>query len=418
MTKEKNATFVQLVVFDVEGILLPKRRYLLFEVARKLSFLSFLQISFYGFLYEIGLSPLGLALRRIFRVFRGLMVDDLFEVYKRIPLMLGVEEVFKELNGLGCKTALISSGLPTVIVEDLAIRLKADYAFGLKLQVSNGHLTGEIEGDVLKSKGKALVLEAIVEKEGISPDDCVVVADDRNNLPMFPLCGVSIGYNPDFILSYKSDFVVSGDLTNILPVIRENVVKAPALPSSRDLIRETIHIGSFLVPIVCQYFLNPYWMLWLIFAVTILYAVSELARLEGRDLPILSSITWRATTKTELYEFATAPILFASGIMLSLVLFPPPISYATIAILTLGDGFATIFGKIFGRIQFPFNKGRTLEGSICGFAFAFVGATLFVNPSKALVGALVGMIVESLPLPLSDNIMVPLVSGIALSALP
>jgi len=416
MIKQNEGTINHLIVLDIEGVLLPKRRYLLFEVTRKLSLLEFAHIIFIGGLYEIGFLSLESALKRIFRVLRKLTIDDLFEFYKEIPLMPGVEEVFTELNKLGYRTALISSGLPTFLVEDLATRLKADYAFGLKLEVVNGHLTGEISGDVLRPKGKAVVLKRIMEKDSLSPKDCVVVADDRNNLPMFPLCRLSIGYNPDFILSRKSNFVVNGDLTGILPVIKDGLRQAPSLPSRRDILRETIHVGSFLVLFVCQYFLNRLWVSLLILTVTLLYAVSEFARLRGINVPIFSTITWKATVKPELYEFATAPIFFAIGITLSLIFFPAPISYASVAILTLGDGFATVFGKILGRNVLPFNKGKTVEGSIFGFLFAFLGAMFFVNPIAALIGALTGMVIECLPLPISDNVTIPMVSGLVLMA--
>lgn len=417
MIKQNKGRISHLIVLDIEGVLLPKRRYLLFEVTRKLGLLEFAYIIIIGGLYEIGLLSLESALKRIFKVLRKLTVDDLFEVYKEIPLMPGVEEVFTELNKLGYRTALISSGLPTLLVEDLATRLKADYAFGLKLEVINGHLTGEIGGDVLKPKGKAIVLKRIMEKDSFSPKDCVVVADDRNNLPMFPLCRLSIGYNPDFVLSSKSNFVVNGDLIGILPVIKDGLQKAPSLPSRRDILRETIHIGSFLVPFVCKYFLNRLWVSLLILIVTLLYAVSEFARLRGMNVPIFSTITWKATVKPELYEFATAPIFFAIGITLSLTLFSASISYASVAILTLGDGFATIFGKILGRTVLPFNKGKTVEGLIFGFLFAFLGAMFFVIPTAALIGALIGMVIECLPLPISDNVTIPMVSGVVLTTI-
>jgi dolichol kinase len=149
-----------------------------------------------------------------------------------------------------------------------------------------------------------------------------------------------------------------------------------------------------------------------------LYIVSEVTRLWGINFPVLSTITWRAANKPELYEFATAPIFFALGIVLSLIIFPAPISYASIAILTLGDGFASIFGRKFGSVTFPFNKGKNLEGSIFGFLFASVGAMLFVDPIKALVGAAIGMLMECLPLPISDNLAVPIASGLALTMIP
>jgi dolichol kinase len=138
----------------------------------------------------------------------------------------------------------------------------------------------------------------------------------------------------------------------------------------------------------------------------------------GFNVPVLSTITWRATIQPEIYEFVTAPIFFALGIMLSLLLFPAPISYASIAIFTLGDGSATLFGKTFGERVFPYNKGKKAEGTLCGFLIAALGASIFISPLKALIGAGVGMIVESLPTPINDNITIPLFAGLALLLLP
>ncbi|MBE0512752.1 HAD-IB family phosphatase [Candidatus Bathyarchaeota archaeon] len=409
----------RLVVFDVEGVLIPKRRYLLFETMRNVGLWGFIKIIVMGILYEVGLLSLESALKRIFMMLQGLTVDEVFQLYKKIPLMPSAREVFERLNKAGYKTALISLGLPTLFVKDLATRLNADYAFGLELEVVNGHLTGVIGGDVLKSGGKAMVLKKILEKEGLSSQDCVIVADDRNNLPMFPLCTLRVGYNPDFILSVKSDFVVKDDLSGILPIITDNVlqVSSPAISRS-ERIRETIHIGSFLVPFVCIYILGSYLVSSLILILTLLYIISEVARLLGINFPILSAITWRAANKSELYEFATAPIFFALGIVFSLILFPASASYASIAILTLGDGFANIFGRKFGSVTFPFNKGKNVEGSIFGFLFASVGAMIFVDPVKAFVGAAAGMLIECLPLPISDNLAIPLASGLVLTLIP
>jgi phosphoserine phosphatase SerB len=408
-----------LIVFDVEGVLVPNRRYLLFETAREVGLQGFIKIIAVGVLYEVGLLSLESTLRKIFKVLRGLTINDLLQLYKGIPLMPGVEEVFEKLNKAGYKTALISSGLPKLLIEYLAARLGADYAFGLELEIVDGHLTGEIWGDVLKSNGKAIVLEKILEEEGLSAQDCVVVADDRNNLPMFRLCALRIGYDPDFLLSAKSDFVVRGDLSEILPILTENASQVPSSPISRsEIIRETIHMGSFLVPFICIYLLDRYLVALLILFITSLYIASEVARLWGIKFPLISTITWKAANKPEYYEFATSPISFALGIMFSLILFPAPASYASIAILTLGDGFATIFGRKFGSTVFPFNKGKNVEGSIFGFLFASLGAMVFVNPMKAFIGAAVGMLLECLPLPLSDNLTIPLASGLALTMIP
>ncbi|MFB0514401.1 MAG: HAD-IB family phosphatase [Candidatus Bathyarchaeia archaeon] len=409
----------RLVVFDVEGVLLPKRRYLPFEAARKLSFLRFVKILLIGFLYEIGLTSLESALKRIFKMLEGLTLDELFQLYQKVPLIYRVEEVFKRLKQAGCKTALISSGLPQPFVEALASKLDADYAYGLDLEVANNHLTGKISGVVIEPEGKAVALKEILDANGLTPQDCAVVADDRNNLPMFPLCSLRIGYNADFLLSVKSDVVIRGELTEILLPL--NVETSTSLHSSisKDMaIRETIHVSGVLVPFISMYFLNPFTAAFLIFIVTFLYIASEFARIVGINFPGISAITRRAATKPELHEFVTAPMFFAAGIMLALLLFPEPVNYASIAIFTLGDGAATLFGRKLGRNVFPFNKGKRIEGTIFGFIFALLGALFFLrNPLKALIGAAVGMLMEALPTPISDNLTIPLTSGLVLMIL-
>ncbi len=371
-----------------------------------------------GLLYETGLTSLETALRRINRQLRGLAADDLLQLFRKIPLTPSAEDVFQQLKQAGLKIALISSGLPQAFVDDLAIRLGADYAFGYELEVANGRLTGEISGDVIKSEGKAIVLKKIMAKEGLTPKDCALVADDRNNLPMFDLCSTRIGYNPDFLLTYKSDIVIRSGLQETLPALISDPTHKSRLFSKRDLLRENIHISAFLVALVTMWFsLSHFWIAFIIFMVTLAYAVSETARMLGVNIPLVSAITRNAALQPEVQEFVTAPIYFAFGIMLALLLFPAPVSYASIAIFALGDSFATIFGKTLGKHVFPYNKGKKLEGTIFGFIFGLIGALVFIDPLKAILGALTAMIVETLPTPINDNLTIPLAAGLIMLVL-
>ncbi len=400
----------RLAVFDVEGVLIPKNRYLFFEIGTKLSFSKFLKIAFYGLFYELGLISLKSALEKMFKVFKGFKFEEFVQSFRRIPLMPDVEKVFEELRGRGWKTALISSGLPTFVVQDLASRLKADYAFGFDLEIRDGVATGEISGEVIEQRGKLLILKRILEKEGIDPEDCVVVADDRNNVPILFPGMLKIGYNPDFLVRVKVDHVVTGKLIEIIPLIRGEGQARKALPSKNEVFREVIHACGFTVPILSS-LVGQYAIVLLILAVTSLYIASEVAMMEGKSIPIISSITRHAATHTELYEFATAPIFFAIGILLTLVVFPALASSVAITIFAIGDSTATVVGKIRGKTKLPFNKGKTLEGLIAGLFFGLLAATAYVNPLKALAGATIAMFVESLPLPINDNLTVPLIIG-------
>lgn len=371
-----------------------------------------LKMLFIGFLYEIGVVTLKSTLKHIFNIMQGIEIEKLIRIFDEIPSKPQAESVFAQLKTRNCKIALISSGLPIVIVNRLASKLGADYAFGIEVGVNDGKLTGEIWGDVIESDGKFRVLSKILSAEGLRPKDCVVVADDRNNISIFLSGMLKIGYNPDFALRVKADNVVTGKLFGILPII-DGKPKQRSLPSKNDMLREAIHVCGFFVPVLAG-LIGIYPVALLICVVSMLYFLSELSRMNRKNLPIISAITRNAASQAELYEFAAAPLYFAIGTLTTLLLFPAPVSSAAIAMFALGDSTASLFGGSLSKKPLPFNKGKTLEGSLVGFFFAFLAGSVFVSPVLALIGAAVAMTVESLPLPVNDNILVPLCTGLAL----
>jgi HAD superfamily phosphoserine phosphatase-like hydrolase len=401
----------KLVVFDVEGVLIPKNRFL-FEVGKNLGISQLMKVLLFGFLYGIGVIPLKSALKRIFSSLRGIKIERLMQIAEKVPVTPNAKEVFDQLRAQGCKTALISSGMPAVIVKRLATKLGADYGFGFETGVNNEVLTGEIWGDVIERSGKFQVLSQILKVEELSLSDCVVVADDRNNAPIFLREIRKIGYNSDFMIRIKADNVVTGKLSKILPVINGKP-QLRALPSRNDVLREMIHASGVFVPVLRSFIGVPAVAL-MICTVVALYVISELLRMGGKNLPFISTVTRHAASQAELYEFAAAPIYFAVGILLALLLFRAPISSAAIAIFALGDSTASIFGGLVSKRPLPLNKAKTLEGSLTGFFFAFLAGSFFISPLKALVGAAVAMTVEYLPLPINDNIIVPLCTGLTL----
>jgi dolichol kinase len=298
------------------------------------------------------------------------------------------------------------------LVKKLACTIGADYAFGIQVGSNYGELTGEIWGDVIESNGKFKVLSQILAAEGLSINDCVVVADDRNNSSIFLSGILKVGYNPDFVLRVKADNVVTGKLSGILPII-DGKPKQRSLPSKNDVVREIIHASGVFVPIIAS-LTSILMVAFLICAVVAFYVISELARMSGKHVPVISTITSHAVVQAEMYDFAAAPLYFAIGILIALILFPTPVNSAAIAIFALGDSTASIFGGRISKKPLPFNKSKTLEGSLVGFFFAFLAGSLFISPITAVIGAAVAMTIESLPLPVNDNVLIPLFTGLTL----
>jgi phosphoserine phosphatase/dolichol kinase len=401
----------RLLVFDIEGVLIPKNRFI-FDVGKSLGLPQLLKMLFIGLLYSAGFIALKSALKRIFKIMQGVKVETLVQIFDEIPSEPLLQNLFAQLKLRKCKIALISSGIPTIIVEKMANTLGADYAVGIEVGVNDDALTGEIWGDVIEANGKRKVLKRILTTEGFNLEDCIVVADDRNNSCIFLSGMQKIGYNPDFVLRVKADTVITGKLQKILPVI-DSKPQQRSLPSKNDLLRESIHASGFFIPVLAG-LAGVYPVAFMICVVSAFYAVSELWRMNRRNLPVISAITRNAASPTELYEFAAAPLYFAAGILITLLLFPIPVNKAAIAIFTLGDSTASFFPGLISKKPLPFNKGKTFGGSLVGFFFGFLAGAFFVSPTLALIAAAVAMMIESLPLPINDNILIPLGTGLAL----
>ena len=405
---------LRLIVFDVEGVLIPRNRFF-FLMGKTLGFAQLIRVFFYGFLYETGLIPLKLAMKHLFRGARGITIETLMQIASKVPIVPGARGVFDQLKAQGYKTALITSGLPTLVAKLVAEKLGADYAFGFEAEINGNKFTGEIWGDVIEQNGKLAVLQRIIKDEQLEFSDCAVVADDRNNASIFLRDMLKIAYNPDFVLRIKADNVVTGNISKILSAINGEP-KRRGKPSWNDVFRELIHASGIFIPVIASVVGVPLVAVSIILVIG-LYATSEYLRTEGKKMPLINFITRKAASQNELYQIVLAPVYFAIGILVTLVIFPAPASSAAIAIFAFGDSTASIFGRYLAKTPLPFNNDKSLEGSIAGFFFALLAGSFFVSPLVALVGAAIAMFIEYLPLPINDNLLIPLITGLALTFL-
>lgn len=413
MAQQLKSSKPRLVVFDVEGVLVPKNRFF-YEVSKTLGALTLFKVLILGFLYEAGIFKIENVLRRVYREFGGVKSEDMMTSFNRTVATATLQTLFAQLKVRNCKIALISSGIPTVAVQKLADSLGADYAYGVEVETADGKVTGKISGDAITRNGKTKILCSILNQTGLTVEDCIVVADDRNNRCIFMPGVLKIGVNPDFIIRVKADRVVNGHLQAILPIIDGEKHKW-TFPTVNDFVREDIHAAGIFMPVIATMVGVPI-VAALIIAIALVYTASELMRLDGHNLPVISDITHHAASQTELFGFAAAPLYFAFGIVTTLILYPAAASGAAIAMFCLGDSAASLFGGMIST-SMPFNKGKTVEGSLFGFLFAFLGGTFFVSPLIALAGAAIAMTIEALPLPVNDNVLVPIFTGAALTVL-
>ena len=114
-------------------------------------------------------------------------------------------------------------------------------------------------------------------------------------------------------------------------------------------------------------------------------------------------------------------IFYLIGSLLVLLLFPKEIALPAILVLAFADSIGHLFGLRFGRIRHPFVSTKFLEGWIVGLASGFIGALIFVPWHEALAASFFAMLVEGIEVKIGadevdDNLIIPLVAAIAISA--
>ena len=110
-----------------------------------------------------------------------------------------------------------------------------------------------------------------------------------------------------------------------------------------------------------------------------------------------------------------------------LLLFGSTIAALAVLFLGLGDPAAGVIGSRYGRLRMPSIGGRgggkSAEGALAFFAAALAGAAalwaggLYSVFWPGAAGAAVAALVEILPVPLEDNLTVPLASAAVMWAL-
>ncbi len=113
----------------------------------------------------------------------------------------------------------------------------------------------------------------------------------------------------------------------------------------------------------------------------------------------------------------TGATYILTTVCFTVAMFDKPIAIAALAFIVVGDTFAALVGRKFGRHRFW--NGKSLEGSTACLVATLIVAAL--TPGLAwqvsIVGAVVATVAEALPLGVDDNVTVPIMSGLAMTLL-
>ncbi|MFC3901343.1 phosphoserine phosphatase [Acinetobacter marinus] len=139
---------------------------------------------------------------------KGLDASVLPKIAERLTITDGAQRLISTLKSLGYKTAILSGGFQ-YFAEYLQQKLGIDEVHANILDVENGVVTGIVKGDIVDGARKALLLEQMAEKLGISTEQVIAVGDGANDLPMLSLAGLGVAFRAKPLVRENANQAIS-----------------------------------------------------------------------------------------------------------------------------------------------------------------------------------------------------------------
>ncbi|MFQ5607577.1 MAG: diacylglycerol/polyprenol kinase family protein [Candidatus Zixiibacteriota bacterium] len=188
-----------------------------------------------------------------------------------------------------------------------------------------------------------------------------------------------------------------------------------------ELLRKGTHMCALLVP-------GLYWglgtskpaALAILAPIAAFVTLVDISRLRGwRFWNGFDRVTGFVVRQHERAGDFTGAFYILWGFCLTILLFDRNVAILAMSFIVIGDTFAALIGRRFGRTRF---RGKSLEGSLACLAgtalVAFGGNVILDFPLwLGLAGALVATIVEAIPDFVDDNLSAPLISGLVMTLL-
>jgi dolichol kinase len=182
-----------------------------------------------------------------------------------------------------------------------------------------------------------------------------------------------------------------------------------------EIWRKCIHFSCVLFPLIYLFWFSKEQIVILCGLITGGFILAEMLRLKsdwGRHL--FTMVFTPLLREGEKENTITGATWLFMALTVTFLLFSKKIAVAAVLILTIADSLAAIVGRRYGTMRF---FAKTWLGSTV-FYFCTVVILLALFPDMAfwaLVIALPVTLIEALRLPVNDNLLIPLFTGLVLT---
>ena len=167
---------------------------------------------------EVGFAS---SLSQRIELIRGTSIHRVNDISMELPLQRGALEAVDQVRQLGAHPIIITGGF-NVLAGQIARRLGVKYFASNHFIVENGRIEG-VMTPILNEQEKRLKLTALASWLGVPMQRCVAIGDGANDVPMLKAAGLGIGFGDRECVRCADEVVTSGDLRDIIPVIRDHL---------------------------------------------------------------------------------------------------------------------------------------------------------------------------------------------------
>lgn len=171
------------------------------------------------------------SLRARVSLLKGLPASVINDVRSQILLTPGARTLVETLKKLGHSVAVVSGGF-TEVIEPILQELGINHYRANTLGVSDGTLTGLVEGPIIDRAAKAQALRDFAELESVNLEQTIAIGDGANDLDMIAIAGMGIAFNAKPAVRAAADSSVSAPFLDsvlyLLGITREEIEEAGA----------------------------------------------------------------------------------------------------------------------------------------------------------------------------------------------